>query len=116
MAKKALEAGKHIVVEKPVTQKSEQATELFELSKKMNVVFSVYQNRRWDGDFLTVKKMLELAKLGRLIEFESHFDRYRTYITPDTWKEEGDEYSGVLYNLGSHMVDRLLFFSENLMK
>ncbi|MDB4584920.1 Gfo/Idh/MocA family oxidoreductase [Draconibacterium sp.] len=106
MVKQALEAGKHVVVEKPITQKSAQAIELVELAKDKGVVFTVYQNRRWDGDFRTVQKVLAEGKLGRLVEFESHFDRYRTFITPDTWKEVGDEYAGVLYNLGSHMVDQ----------
>lgn len=106
MVKQALEAGKHVVVEKPVTQKSEEVTELIKLAKEKNLILTVYQNRRWDGDFLTVQKVLEDNKLGRIIEFESHFDRYRTFITPDTWKEEGDEYAGVLYNLGSHTVDQ----------
>ncbi len=106
MAKAALEAGKHIVVEKPVAQKSGEGEELLQLAKERGLVFTVYQNRRWDGDFRTVQKVLEEGKTGRLIEFESHFDRYRTEITPNTWKEEGDEFSGVLYNLGSHMVDQ----------
>ena len=106
MAKKALEAGKHVVVEKPVTRVSQEAEELIRLSKEKGVVFSVFQNRRWDGDFLTIKKVLEQGKLGRLIEFESHYDRYRPIITPDTWKEEGDDFGGVLFNLGSHMVDQ----------
>ncbi len=106
MAKAALQAGKHVVVEKPVTQKSYEAEELMELSKKAGVIFTVYQNRRWDGDFLTVQKILEQGYLGRLVEYEAHFDRYRTYIAPNTWKEVGDEYTGVLYNLGSHMVDQ----------
>jgi scyllo-inositol 2-dehydrogenase (NADP+) len=106
MAKQAIESGKHILVEKPVTFLSAQAAELVEFAKKKGVVFTVYQNRRWDGDFLTVKKVLEHGNLGRLIEFESHFDRYRTFIVPDTWKEEGGEYAGVLYGLGSHMVDQ----------
>lgn len=106
MAKQAILHGKHIVVEKPVTLKSNEAHELVELSREKGVVFTVYQNRRWDGDFRTVQKVLAGKKLGRLIEFESHYDRYRTFITPDTWKEEGDEFAGVLYNLGSHMVDQ----------
>jgi predicted dehydrogenase len=106
MAKLAILSGKHVVVEKPVTLNSAQAEELLALAREKGVVFTVYQNRRWDGDFRTVQKVLAENKLGRLIEFESHFDRYRTYITPETWKEEGDQYSGVLYNLGSHMVDQ----------
>lgn len=106
MAKQAINAGKNIIIEKPVAQKSEQAAELVQLAKEKGIVFTVYQNRRWDGDFRTVQQVLKEGKCGRLIEFESHFDRYRTFIAPDTWKEEGDEYSGVLYNLGSHMIDQ----------
>lgn len=106
MAKQAINAGKHIVVEKPVAHKSYEASELSRLAKDKGLVFSVYQNRRWDGDFRTVQKIIEGSKLGRLVEFESHFDRYRAFIAPDTWKEEGNEYVGVLYNLGSHMVDQ----------
>ncbi len=108
MAKQAILHGKHIVVEKPVTLKSSEAQELVELACKKGVVFTVYQNRRWDGDFRTVQKVLAENKLGRLIEFESHYDRYRNFITPNTWKEEGDEFAGVLYNLGSHMVDQAI--------
>jgi len=106
MVKQALEAGKHVIVEKPLTQKSERAERLLEIAKSKGLVFTVFQNRRWDGDFQTVKKVIEQGNLGRLVEFESHYDRYRAFITPDTWKEEGDEYAGVLYNLGSHMVDQ----------
>lgn len=115
MVKQALEAGKHVVVEKPVTQKSGEVLELIELAKEKNLILTVYQNRRWDGDFLTVQKVLAENKLGRVVEFESHFDRYRTFIKPDTWKEEGDEYAGVLYNLGSHTVDQayVLFGKPN---
>jgi len=108
MCKQALAAGKHVVVEKPFTQTVEQANELIALAKEKDLVLTVYQNRRWDGDFLTVKKLLEDKALGRLVEFESHFDRYRNFIQPDTWKEEGIDRVGVLYNLGSHMVDQVL--------
>jgi len=107
MAKQALLSGKHIVVEKPVTLDSYQAAELVHLAREKGLVFTVYQNRRWDGDFRTVQKVLAENKLGRLVEFESHFDRYRNFITADSWKEEGDEFAGVLYNLGSHMVDQV---------
>lgn len=107
MAVAALNAGKHIVVEKPVTLRSGEAMELLKLSVEKQKVFTVFQNRRWDNDFLTVKNILAGGKLGRLIEFESHYDRYRTTITPDTWKEEAGEFAGVLYNLGSHMVDQV---------
>ena len=108
MASAALNAGKHVVVEKPVTLKSQEAEQLVQLSHEKGKILTVFQNRRWDGDFLTVQKIFNEGKLGRLIEFESHYDRYRTQITPGTWKEQGDEYAGVLYNLGSHMVDQAL--------
>lgn len=108
MARQAILNGKHIVVEKPVTLKSSEAQELVELAGEKGVVFSVYQNRRFDGDFRTVQKVLAENKLGRIIEFESHYDRYRNFITPETWKEEGGEFAGVLYNLGSHMVDQVM--------
>ncbi len=107
MVKQALLSGKNVVVEKPITQQSTQAAELVDLAKKMGLVFTVYQNRRWDGDFKTVQKIIAEKKLGRLIEFESHYDRYRTAITPGTWKETGDEFGGVLFNLGSHMIDQV---------
>ena len=108
MAKAAIMAGKHLIVEKPVTLKSVEAEDLLKLSERYGVVFTVFQNRRWDGDFLTVQKILKQGNLGRLVEFESHYDRYRRNITQDTWKEIGDEYAGVLYGLGSHMVDQAL--------
>jgi predicted dehydrogenase len=107
MVKKALLSGKHVVVEKPITQKSREAEELVVMAKEKGLVFTVFQNRRWDGDFRTVRKVLSENNLGRIIEFESHYDRYRTSVTPGTWKEEKDEYGGVLYNLGSHMIDQV---------
>lgn len=106
MAKQAVEAGKHVVVEKPIAHKSHEAEDLLRLANENGVLLTVYQNRRWDGDFRTIQKVVAEGRLGRIIEFESHFDRYRTFIAPNTWKEEGDEYAGVLYNLGSHMVDQ----------
>lgn len=108
MTLEALKAGKNVVVEKPFTLKSDEARHLIEVALKKKLMLSVYQNRRWDGDFLTIKKVIGSDVLGKLVEFESHFDRYRNYIAQGTWKEEGDEYAGVLYNLGSHMVDQAL--------
>ena len=107
MVEKALQSGKHVVVEKPITQRSAEAEKLVKLAKECGLIFTVFQNRRWDSDFRTVQQVLAEGKLGRIIEFESHYDRYRTAITPNTWKEEADEFGGVLYNLGSHMVDQV---------
>jgi predicted dehydrogenase len=105
--KLALEAGKHVVVEKPFTMKSEEAIELIEISKKHQKMLSVFQNRRWDGDYLTVKKVITEKMLGRLVSFESHFDRYRNFIQPDTWKEEPNVGAEIVYNLGAHMIDQV---------
>ncbi len=108
MCKKALEAGKNIVVEKPFTQTIEEADELIKLAHNKKLLLTVYQNRRLDSDFLTVRKILDDKLLGRLVEFESHFDRYRNFIQSNTWKEDAGDKSGVLYNLGSHMIDQAL--------
>lgn len=107
MAKNALIAGKHIVVEKPFTLTVAQGEEILELAAQKKLMVSVFQNRRWDGDFLTVKKLIEGKILGRLVSFESHFDRYRNYIQ-ESWKEEKSLGAGTLYNLGSHMIDQAL--------
>ncbi|MCP4313901.1 MAG: Gfo/Idh/MocA family oxidoreductase [Bacteroidetes bacterium] len=106
MAGRAIRAGKHVVVEKPFTLKTEHAGELIALAKKKGVLLTVFQNRRWDGDFLTVKEIIRTGKLGRLVDFESHFDRYRTEIQ-DSWKDRSTG-TGTLYNLGSHLVDQTL--------
>ena len=85
----ALEAGKNVVVEKPFTSTTKQGEELIALAKKKGLMLSVYQNRRWDADFLTVRDILAKSLLGRLVEYESTFARYRNFIKPNTWKETG---------------------------
>jgi len=108
MAKHAIEAGKHIVVEKPFTKTSDDSRELIALARKKGVIMTVYQNRRFDNGFLTIKKILAEKLLGRLVEYEAHYDRYRNFIQEGSWKEDGDERTGVLFNLGSHIVDQTL--------
>ncbi len=108
LAKKALASGKHVVVEKPFVTEAEQGEELISLAQKQGVVLTVFQNRRWDGDFLTVKKVVENQLLGRLVEYEAHFDRFRNYIQPGVWKETAAGGSGTVRNLGSHIIDQAL--------
>jgi predicted dehydrogenase len=105
--KRALEAGKHVIVEKPFTVTTQEADSLIDISKKHGKILSVFQNRRWDGGFLTVKKILDGKTLGKIAEFEAHYDRYRNYIQAETWKEEEGRGTGILYNLGSHMLDQV---------
>lgn len=106
LAKKALQAGKHVVVEKPFTVTSEEAVELIDLSKRHDRLLSVYHNRRFDSDFLTVQKILQSKTLGNLKEFESHFDRFRNRPKENAWREEPLPGSGMLYDLGSHLIDQ----------
>jgi predicted dehydrogenase len=106
MCKRAIEAGKHVVVEKPFTLKAADADILIDLAKQKNITLSVFHNRRWDGDFLTIKQLIESGKLGRLVDFESHFDRFRNYIQ-ESWKDQSNG-TGTLFNLGSHLVDQAL--------
>jgi len=108
MARQAIEAGKHIVVEKPFTKTSDEARELIALARKKKVILTVYQSRRLDNGFRTVQKIVEGKLLGRLVEYEAHYDRYRNFIQEGSWKEDGDERTGVLFNLGSHIVDQAL--------
>ena len=104
--KKALLAGKHVVVEKPFVFTVAEGNELIALAAAQSLMLCVYQNRRWDGDFLTVRKIVESGVLGRVVEFHSAYQRYRNYIQKDTWKEVADNRVGITYGLGSHMVDQ----------
>jgi predicted dehydrogenase len=106
LARQSLLANKHVVVEKPFTTTSGQAQELIDLARRRNRVISVNHNRRWDGDFQTVRKLLESKLLGRLVEYESHFDRFRNHPRPDAWREEEGAGSGILFDLGSHLIDQ----------
>jgi scyllo-inositol 2-dehydrogenase (NADP+) len=108
LAKKALEAGKHVVIDKPFAATSEQAKELIELARAKKLVLAPFHNRRWDGDFLTVRKILASGELGRVATFESHFDRFRPLPREATWKEAGNDANGMLFDLGPHLVDQAL--------
>ena len=106
--KKALLANKHVVVEKPFTTTVKEAEELIELAKKQNKKLSVYQNRRYDSDYKTIKKVLDEKLLGDLAEAEFHFDRYSENIGPKAHKETPGPGTGSLYDLGSHLIDQAL--------
>jgi scyllo-inositol 2-dehydrogenase (NADP+) len=105
-AKAALEAGKHVVLEKPFTNTSEEARQLVELAKKSSSILSVYQNRRYVSDFLTIKEILDNKLLGEVHTFEGHYDRYRAEARPNAWREAQLPGSGILYDLGAHLIDQ----------
>jgi scyllo-inositol 2-dehydrogenase (NADP+) len=108
LAKEALLAGKHVVVDKPFAPTSAEAKELKDLAEKQGVVLAPFHNRRWDGDFLTVRKLLAEAAVGRLVTFESHMDRFRPLPRENTWKEGANSANGLLMDLGPHLVDQAL--------
>jgi predicted dehydrogenase len=108
MATECLKAGKHVVIEKPFTPTSAEADELIKLAETCQRKIFVYQNRRWDGDFLTIKNVLQKNYLGDIKEYEAHFDRYRPEYKATSWKDENIAAAGILYDLGSHLIDQAL--------
>ncbi len=81
---------------------------LIRLAHQRGLTLAIFQNRRYDSDFLTVKKILESGVLGRVVSFESRFDRFRNELRPNTWKEVATPGSGALYDLGSHLIDQAI--------
>jgi predicted dehydrogenase len=108
IAAQALKAGKHVVVDKPFTITTRDADELIAIAQKAGRVLSAFQNRRWDGDFLTVQKILKERGVGELAEFESRFDRFRPALKPGAWKEKAVPGAGIFYDLGPHLIDQAL--------
>lgn len=108
LAKQCLHAQRHVVIDKPFTLTSAEAAELIHLARQKNRLLTVYQNRRWDGDFRTVQQVLAGGELGRLVQFESHYDRFRPEPRRDAWRESGGPGGGMLYDLGSHVIDQTL--------
>lgn len=105
-AKRTLLAGKHVLVEKPFTATVAEAEELMALSQKQGKILSVFQNRRFDSDFLTVQSVIKSGFLGKIINFEIHFNRYKPILNPKKWKEMVAPASGIIYDLGSHIIDQ----------
>ena len=107
MAKQLLEAGIHTIVDKPVANNVLETSHLYQLAKVNHVILSVFHNRRWDSDFLTVKNLLESKKLGELTYFESRFDKYRPMLS-HRWREQDLACSGILYDIGPHLIDQAI--------
>lgn len=106
--KEAICAGKHVVVEKPFTVTEKQGRELIQLAEMHRVILTVNHNRRWDSDVRTIQNLIQEGKLGKVVEYEAHFDRFRNQVK-DSWKENKEiPGSGILYDLGSHLIDQAL--------
>ena len=109
LAMEALHAGLHVVVDKPLAPTSAEGRRLVQEAARCRRMLTVFQNRRWDGDFLTLRGLLDAGALGTAYRFESRFERWRP--TPKTgWRERGapEEAGGLLYDLGSHLIDQAL--------
>jgi predicted dehydrogenase len=111
IAKQCLLAGRHVVVDKPFTTTPAEAQELVELAREARRVLSVYQERRYTGDFVTTQRVLSDGVLGRVVSYEAHFDRFRPELRPGAWREQPLPGSGVWFDLGPHLFDQavLLF-------
>ncbi len=108
LAKQALSAGKHVVVEKPFTNYSAEADELIALAKEKDLLLSVHHNARFHADFKTLQKVLASGRLGRVVNYEARFDRFRNFLRPGAWREENLPGSGIHYDLGAHLIDQAL--------
>ncbi len=107
VARAALNAGKHTVVDKPFTTTVQEADDLIALAAERDQILTVFQNRRWDNDFLTVQQQVTQATIGTVYHYEAHFDRFRPAIKPG-WREQNQVGSGILYDLGAHLIDQAL--------
>lgn len=109
----ALQNGKHVVIEKPFSATEEEAKQLIEVAEEKGLILTAYQNRRWDSDFLTIKKLIAEDKLGDIVEYECRYDRFRPVVPTESWKEKSVPVGGNLYNLGPHLIDQaLVLFGE----
>jgi predicted dehydrogenase len=107
LAEAAMRAGRNVVVDKPFTITVEEARHLATVAREKNVLLSVFQNRRWDSDFLTVQDAIRQDLIGRVVLFESRIDRYRPDVR-DRWREVPGPGAGLLYDLGPHLIDQTL--------
>lgn len=108
LAKACLEAGKAVILDKPFTVTAREGEKLVALAKGKNLPLTVFHNRRYDGDFLVIRHLLRDGTLGRLVSFESTFDRFRPDLRPSAWRERNEPGAGILYDLGPHLIDQAL--------
>lgn len=110
LALAALDAGLAVVVDKPFAPSVPEARRVVDAAAERGLLLSVFQNRRWDGDFLTVRRLVSEGALGQITRFESRYERWRPELDPSRWRELGavEEGGGLLFDLGSHLVDQAI--------
>ena len=112
-ARRALESGRDVLVDKPFTPTLPDAVQLVQLAKDTGRLITVYQNRRYDGDFAAIRKIVAEGTLGRIVTFETHYDRYRPALKHGVWREQVGAGNGLWFDIGPHLVDHaLMLFGE----
>jgi scyllo-inositol 2-dehydrogenase (NADP+) len=106
IAKRCLEANRHVVVDKPFATNLAEAHELIQLAKQRNRILTVYHNRRFDADFQALRKVVASGQLGRVVRFENTYDRFRPSPKPGAWREKPGPGAGVLFDLAPHLLDQ----------
>lgn len=107
LAEVALQSGKHVVIDKPMCVSTGEARKLIDLAQQSGLLLTVFHNRRWDSDFLTVRKLIASQALGRIALFEAHWDRFRPKVA-ERWRERPEPGTGLLFDLGPHLIDQAL--------
>src|SRR5437660_4447668 len=107
-ARQCLEAGRDVVVDKPFATTLEEAKVLVQLAKKTGRFLTVYHNRRYDADFQAIRQLVEAGTLGRIVRFETAYDRYRPQLKPGAWREAAHPGSGILFDIAPHLIDHAL--------
>ncbi len=112
-AKRALLAGRDVLVDKPFANSIAEAVELVQLARAKGRVLTVYQNRRFDGDFAAIRELVAAGSLGRIVNFETHYDRYRPNLKPGVWREQTGPGNGIWFDIGPHLIDHaMVLFGE----
>lgn len=107
-AKRCLEAGRDVVVDKPFTTTVNESVDLYRIAKQCRRVLTVFHSRRFDADFQGLRAFLKLGELGRVVRFETHYDRFRPSGKPGAWREQPGPGSGILFDLAPHLIDQTL--------
>src|SRR5579863_10537708 len=108
LAKRCLESGRDVVVDKPFATTFEEAVALVEIAKKTGRLLTVYQNRRFDGDFASIRQLVAEKTFGRILRFETHYDRFRPNLKPNAWRELTGPGTGILFDIAPHLIDHAL--------